>query len=160
VGPLHDEVADVALEPLLLPSLQAVAESHRFVDDAHAPRARLAPRRRAGAARPRIHPPAAGTDGRRFELLARARAGVDASLGDQTVERRLIQRGARALPHDLAVPWEAVRIERGKNALGGRFATARLVDVLDAHEPFPAGRGRVAIARERRDERAEVQRAG
>src|SRR5262249_54154417 len=90
----------------------------------------------------------------------RARAGIGPSFRDEAVERRLIQRGPRALPHDLAVPLETVSFQRAQNVRGGGLAAARLVHVLDAHQPLPAGRGRVAIARERRDERAEVQRTG
>ena len=76
------------------------------------------------------------------------------------VERVLIQRKALALPLHGFIPFEAVGRKSRDNIFTRTFAAARRIDVLDAQPPFTAVGPRVAKTRERRDQGAEVQRAG
>ena len=112
------------------------------------------------AAGPRIHALAARADGGRFELAPRARAVVDVGARAQTIEGRRIELGAFRLPDDGTIPGESVALERSEDRGVGAALRARQIDVLDADQPLPAGGPCIAIARDRRDERAEVQRSG
>src|SRR5258706_15726683 len=55
---------------------------------------------------------------------------------------------------------QAEGLERAENVLRGPGHRARDIDVLDAHQPFAAGGARVEPARERGDERTEMQGPG
>ena len=98
--------------------------------------------------------------GPRLEFAARAGAGIGVAGRDEARERVGVERGALALPRHGAVPREAVALQRGEDAGLGAGAGARRVDVLDADQPLAAGDARVAAARERCDQRAEMQCAG
>ena len=117
--------------------------------------------RNAVAARARIDALAACAERRRFELAPRARArDTRARARSARASACGVVCRARRLPHDRTVPREAIARERGRIARSAPAAAARLVDVLDAQQPFAAARARIAIARERGDQRAEMQRAG
>src|SRR2546427_2379385 len=124
------------------------------------PRAALAARRDTAAAGAGIPAFSASAERHGFKLPARAGASEDPAARRQAVERGLIQRGALALPNDLTVPLETVRSQRREHPIGDAFAAARRVDILDPQQPLAASRPRVAVARQRGDERAEVQRPG
>src|SRR2546421_23206 len=72
IGAPDDEIADLPLEPLLVPSLEPIAEGNRFVGDAQSPGSGLALRRDAVATRSRIDALAAGAESPGFEFPASA----------------------------------------------------------------------------------------
>src|SRR6266567_2046282 len=152
VGALDDEIADLSLEPLLVPSLETIAKPDRFVGHPQSPCLGLASGRGAAATRSGIDAFAAGAESPGFDLPAGAGAGEGFSVPDEALDRLLVERAAMALADDLAVPLEAVRFERGENYRCCVIAAARLVDSLDPHQPPAAGGARIAIACERSDE--------
>jgi len=163
VGSPHDEVADLAREVLPLRSLQPVDERDDGVADAHADRAlraRGAVGGNAVAAGARIDALTGGRDRRGLELPPRARARVGEAAHVERRDRARVVRGAIGLAHDRPVGGEAVAVERREDPALGARDRARLVDVLDPDEPATAGRSRVAAARQRGDQRSEVQRPG
>jgi len=156
-----DEVADVAREFLRLRALQSVLELDARIADAYPPcplPPRAAIRGNAAAAGSRIDALAAGPRRRDLEVAARAGAFVDVAGRAQLCQCGRVQFRASRLPHDLAVPFESVTLERAEYRRFGAGEGAGEVDVLDAHAPATAAGACVAIARHGRDERAEVQR--
>ena len=143
----HDEVADVATEVLRLRALQAIAVfDARFARRGRATRAARAGaiRRDAVAAGPGIDALAAGSLRRALQLTSRACALVHVAGCAQPGEGSLVELGALGLPHDVAVPFEAVALERCEDRRFGVGPRPRQVDVLDAHQPLAAGGARVA----------------
>src|SRR5439155_3464928 len=122
VGALDDEIADVAIQALLLPTLQAVVKTHRLASNQESPRATLATRRDTIAAGAGIPAFAAGAERRGFEFPACAGAGKEPAACSQAVERRLIQRSALVLAYDLTVPLETVRCQRRQHSIGDAVA--------------------------------------
>jgi hypothetical protein len=64
--------------------------------------------------------------------------------------RLLVEAGARALPRDLAVPFEPEGFQRAQDLAIGAGHRARAIDILDAHPPLPTLRPRIEPARDRR----------
>ncbi len=160
VGALDDEIADVALEALLLSALQAVVKADRLRVHAQPPGRRAGWRRGGAAAGARIDALAGGAERRARQLPPGAGAGEHQAALHELVECRLVELAALALVDDRAVPLEAMGFEGGANVGTDMAAAARRVDVLDAQQPFAAGGAGVAAARQRGDERAEMQRPG
>jgi hypothetical protein len=67
-----DEIADIAIETLLLSALEAIGECDRRIVDRDPPRARPSPPATAMPARARIDALAARSGWRRFKLAPRA----------------------------------------------------------------------------------------
>src|SRR5207237_6428766 len=109
----------------------------------------------AVATRSRIDALAAGAESPGFEFPASAGAGERFSLRDEPLEGLVVKRATPALPDDLAVPLEAVGLERGEDGRCRLIAAARLVHVLASHHPGAAGCARVASACGLRAEGAE-----
>src|SRR5439155_6275127 len=139
VGALDDEITDVAVQALLLPTLQAVMKTDRLAGNQEPSRAAFAARRDTAAAGAGIPAFSAGAERHGFELPARAGASEDPAARGQAVERYLIQRGALALPKDLPVPLETVRSQRREHPIGDAVAAARRVDIFDPQQPLAAG---------------------
>ncbi len=162
VGPPNDEIPDIAREILALPALQPVDVGDLLVADAHPQRMAHAGSRApftvaAGAG---IDAFAAGAPRCRLEIGARAGAGIHGAVPREPRHGIGIQRIALRLAHDRPVGREAVPRQRGHDVALGPGARARDVDVLDANQPLATRGARVGTARERRDQRAEMQRAG
>src|SRR5439155_22470032 len=124
-GALDDEIADVAIQALLVPTLQAVVKTDRLAGNQESPRAALAARRDAVAAGAGILALAAGAEWRGFELPARTGAGEDPAACSQAIKRGLIQRGTLVLTDDLTVPLETVRCQRRQHSIGDAVAATR-----------------------------------
>ena len=160
VGAIEHEVADLARERLPLRSLQAVDECDLRFRNPHPER----PRRPAGGQ--------PGTTGARVEARAvdreaergigdlAARAAAPIGMRAQLLQRLAVERLAAALVEHFAVPAEAQRGQRAQDVVGRARLHARPVEILHAQEPAPAGGARVEPARQRRHQRAEVQRPG
>jgi len=160
VRTFDDKVSDVAVEPLLLRALQPVFVSDRGAADGNPQCARGATRGSAVSARTRIDVFSTLTHGRSREFLASAGAVVDLSRATEDRNGILVVTRALALPHNRTIPYEAVRFECCKDGIRSAGTTSRLVDILDAQEPFAAITPRVAIARNSGNERTEMKRAG
>jgi hypothetical protein len=158
VGALDDEIADIAIETLLLSALEAIGECNRRIVDRDPPRASFSACGAAMPARARIDALAARSGWRRFKLAPRADAGKQQASLAQTVERLLVDLATLALPRT-GRPDGTVRRQRGRDRLAHRRVGAAS-RVLYAQQPFAALRARIAITRERGDQRAEVERAG
>ena len=89
---------------------------------------------------------------RDLQFAARASARIDGSDRAQSRQRMLVLRAALRLPYDRTVPRESVARERVDYRAFGAGPAARLVDILDAHQPLAAGGASVAIARQRGDQ--------
>jgi hypothetical protein len=95
-----------------------------------------------------------------LQLGPAARAGERQSGGEQTIERRLIESVALALPGYGLIPLEAERAEGLDDLLCAAGDFARRIEIFDSEQPLAAGATRIEIAGGRCDERPEVQRAG
>ena len=71
---------------------------------------------------------------------------------EQVVKSRLVRGLAAALVDDGAVPFEAVSIQRGKNAFRGARLLPGRVDVLDAQQPVAAVSARLQVAGSRSEQ--------
>ena len=91
VGALDDEIADVAIQALLLPTLQAVVKTNRLAANHESPRAALAARRDTVAAGAGIPALAAGAERCGFELPARAGAGENPAAGVELPEKKAVR---------------------------------------------------------------------
>jgi len=134
--------------------------------DPQSPGARDAPRRQAVAASARIHRLVmplgrdAAREQRLADLLARARAGIDAAVGPQAIERTSIGVVPPALPDDRPVGVQAMVRERGEDRRRGARHLAGRVEVFDPQQPSSAMGSGVEKTGQRGDQRAAVQRAG
>jgi hypothetical protein len=97
---------------------------------------------------------------RRVELTAAAGAAVGDAGREQICEGGFVQCTALSLPNNRAIPGKSVALQRGENRVLRTGPRAWQIDILDPNEPLAARDPRVAITRERRNERSEVQRAG
>ena len=93
-----------------------------------------------------------------FDVLARTRARVGAALRDQLIQRLLVKAATRRLPQRLFIGHESAVVQLPQDRLGRAGHAARSVDVLDSNDPSPSMRACIEPARQRRDERARVQR--
>ena len=159
VGTLDDVIAGVGGERDFLRALHRVVEADRAFG-AHPPRAALATGRQAVATGAGVAARAIARERLVGELAPGARARIGMAGGLQRVECGLVGGGAPALPHDLAIPFEAKAFEGGEDTLGGAGHRAWAVDILDAQQPASAVGARFQEAADRGDQRAEVQRAG
>ena len=144
-------------------SLQTIAPVDSHLPDTKTPRAGGALHPIGGdavAARAGVDVLAARARRCRVLLAPRARARIDVVMRAQFVECRGVEGAALRLTHDRPVPLEAVALERGQDIALRAGVAARTVDILDAHDPFAARRACIAIARDGRDQGAEVKRAG
>jgi hypothetical protein len=64
------------------------------------------------------------------------------------------------LPLDRAVPEESVRFESVENQFVGAGLVALRVQIVDSHQPAALPVAGIEVAGRRREQRAEVQRAG
>src|SRR6185503_10012657 len=160
VGAQQHEVPDAALQRLALRALHPIAIDDLFGARSQSQGARLPSRRQAPAAGARKDMPAVDREPERRigHLAPRARAPVGARA--QVLERAQVERRAAALVDDFAVPGETKPLERVQDLRRRARQVARRVEILDAHQPAAARRARVEPARERGNERPEMQRTG
>src|SRR5688572_8703543 len=91
------------------------------------------------------------------ELAAAAAAVQCQSELRQSIERRVILRGARALAQDRPVPFETKSIQIGDNLFDRTWPFTRRVEILDAQQPStPPGTG-LQVAADGREERTEME---
>ena len=110
---------------------------------------------------PGIHEPAvAARQPRVGDLAAGAAAGEKRAAVPQPVERRAVSIAAPALADDRPVRLEPEGCQRPQDLVRGAGNLARRVEVIHAHQPLAAARARVGPTADRRDQRAEVERAG
>jgi len=160
VGPKQHEVADLALDHLPLSALGAILEADRFTGGSNAQGTGQLARGQAVAAAAGIDLRAVGAKPQRRIGDLAAGAAAPVGLSGKAVERGLVVRRAAALVLDRAIPGEAEPVQRAQDCVGSPRLHARRVQVLDAHQPAAARRARVEPARERRHQRAEMQRTG
>jgi len=159
----HDEITDVRRSEALRPAHTVLELGDHRVVGAHPQRALGAGGAIGGHAVPtgaRVDALAGRGDRSLVELAPRARALEQPASRGEDRECRVVVRAPRGLPEDRSVGAEPVALEGGEDAGVRTGNRAGLVQVLDAHEPAAARRARVAAARDRGDERTEVQRSG
>jgi hypothetical protein len=85
---------------------------------------------------------------------------VGEPLVEQTLDRLVVTRAVAALVEDWSVPLEAVRLQRADNRISRAFALSWRIDVLDAKQPTTSAGSCLKVARDCRDQRAEVKGTG
>ena len=88
---------------------------------------------------------------------ATAFAGVAIAPVEQLLQIVPVVVETLALVDDIAVPFETEGFEVAQDLVGGAVDDARCVDVLDTQKPASVLRFHVAIAGQRRHQRAEMQ---
>ena len=73
-------------------------------------------------------------------------------------QRLTVKTQPPALTDHFAVPFQAQGLQRLQHLIGRAGLDARRIEVFDAHQPATASGARVEPARERGDQRTEVQR--
>jgi hypothetical protein len=161
-GSAPSEVADGDRDVFGDGTEDEIFESEGAGRNAEADGAGLLSGRKAGAARPWIDAgrewiTPVGSGGRPGEVRPRTGTGVDHSLLLENLQRRVVVREARGLKDDLAVPSQAVTLERAEDLVRGSRHDARRVEILEANQP-PASRGAGEQPRAQRgDEAAGVK---
>ncbi len=160
VSPAQHAIPYRAFEILFDPPLNAVVTADHGVRYPQAPGAGFSSGRQAATTGAGINPAAIDRKGacRAGNFPARAGTRVEVPVQSQSIEQRLVGVEALRLPDDIAIPFEAEALERGQNFIGRTRHVARGIDILDAHEPAPAGGTGIQIAACRRDQRPEMER--
>ncbi|EKZ96875.1 hypothetical protein D769_23174 [Cupriavidus sp. HMR-1] len=91
------------------------------------------------------------------DFLACAAARVEIAGGVELAQRLRVQALATALPDGRFVRVQAQRVERAQDVIVGAPDAARVVDVLDPHEPVAAMGARVQPARQRGNQGAQME---
>jgi len=165
IASFQNKIAAFAGQMLVLLALYEIGEAGWRLGDTQSPSSGwVIFKRENGAGRraavSRIDALARRTERRMLQTLAATRAGIDTSSVDQRIEYLPVAVAARGLPRHFVVPAEAVSAQRLQDVFGGAGNFTITVNILDAHQPLAADMAGVAVTCQRRQKRAEVQRAG
>jgi hypothetical protein len=159
VGTAQHKIARLGCEIALDAALDRIVETDPGLPHAQAPSASFATRRQAGPTRSRIDRGAIGRQRRIRQFTTSAGAGENQTGGLQSLQCCGIGCAAPALPHRLAVPFEAAGLQRAQYLPGCRRRTPRRIDILDAQQPLATTAACFQIRAHGSDQRAEMQRA-
>ena len=160
VGAIQHEIPDVCLEILRNAPLQGVVKTYACAGSVDPQCACFLSGRQAAPADARVHRPLDSRDAGIRDLAPAAGARINKAVLPQFMQRRMIGVGMRALADDVPVPVHPASVERAQNLVGRTRHDARVIDILDPHEPIAAATLRFYITAERGDERADMERAG
>ena len=161
IGALDDKVARRSRDILLDASCDDILECDDRIRRPKTDRASGTTSRQAVATRAgiyRLGPERSG--GGTLDVRATACAFVSKPPLAKLRERGVIQMRPSRLPHDIAVPFEAISPERFENFLGRSRSHAWTVEIFDPHEPPPSARPREQPRSDGGNQTAEMEGPG